>query len=354
MNKKVEDALAVLEEFGCIDKYESLIEIIKTNDLESLASYEYDIPDDRMNELKTLIQAGQLSTQQLVRIERVDRFILTNPVPPQLENLKKWLKRNALVVIDPNAIPDYPDTSPRPVPISSDPTRGYYTKKEIEFFKRRNEVYLNLWDDAKVTDLQVFDSQDHRSLAPARSALQRVFWGNHLTEEQTFRLIHADLRYLLDPEAEQMAPQYKKLIIELLEYYELDQFYAGQPEYVRVTGQPCDQDIKNHLNRWDWFTGTWEDEDTRVYETRRAISARWILDCYYQEKILSPQALNELIELDKAALLSANWSLLNRFERLFICKFLFLQGVFDPLPAQSASEPSELFKYLSLEPREKT
>lgn len=345
---KVEKALEVLDEYASIDKYESLIPVIKTNDLESLADYEYDIPSDRMNELNTLIKADQLTTHQLVRIERVDRYILANPVPPQLEYLKKWLKSNALVVKDPNAIPEYPDTSPRPILINRDPSRTWYTKKEIEFFKCRNEVYLNLWENATTQELQVYDGQDHRSLAPARSALQRVFWGNHLTEEQIFRLIHADLKHLLDPSVDQIAHQYRKLITELLEHYELKQYYTEQTEYTSILEDPCEQDIRDYLDRWDWFTVNWEDDDTRWYETHRAISARWKLNCFYLKNILSPQALTELTEFDKAALLCSNWSLLSRFERLFICRFLFQQGIFDPLPNEPGPDLTKIYTLLNL------
>ena len=217
---RIEEALIYFEEFGCIEKYEGLITIVLSNDLESLADYEYDIPEDRMDVLHTLILADQLDTQQLLRIAAVDKFILTHPVPRQLDMLKSWLKTNTLVQKDSNAIPAYPDASPRPVLAYSDPARNWYTKKEIEFFKRRNEVYLTLWENATPEDLKLFDRQDPRSLATARSALQRVFWGDHLTEAQIFRLLRADLSFHLSPQASLIAPQYFKLISELLEHFD--------------------------------------------------------------------------------------------------------------------------------------
>lgn len=344
----VEQALAELEEFDCITLYESLITIVKTNDLQWLEDYEYDIPSDRIEVLHILIKAEKLSLQQLIRIEAVDRFILSRPIPPQLEKLRSWLKRNALVVVDPNAIPNYPEPLPRPVLISHAPSRGWYTKKEIEFFQRRNEVYLVLWENATLQELQVYDGHDYRSLAPARSALQRVFWGNHLSEGQIIRLIHADLKYYLDPEAAKLAPQYLKLISELLEQYELEYLFSTGEDYPEILGEPSERSIKDYLNRWDWFTGTWGDEETRWYECRHAATARWKLHCLYQKNLLTAQIVSVLVELDKAALLSPHWPLLNSFERKFVSEFLFHQGVFDPLPTQPNSAPNELNDYLKL------
>lgn len=349
MDKEIiEQAVNENEEFSCLDNYESLINIVKTNDLDALADYEYDLADDRMSVLNTLIKADIFGTAQLLRIAKVDRFILNNPVPRPLNYLKSWLKRNALIVKDPDEIPVYPDTSPRPIPMYQNPSRGWYTKKQIEFFKRRNEVYLNLWENAKIQDLQVYKKYNHRSLATFRSALQRVVWGNYLSDGQVFRLIRADLKFYLDPDADKIAPEYLELITELLEQYDLRYYFTEQAPYDRSDDKTCEDITHRELDRWDWFTGTFEDEDTRHFETRRSIEARGRLHCYYLSGYLSPHEITELIELDKAALLSPHWDILNSFERNFISEFLLENGVFDPLPVQPQEALKELHDYLKL------
>jgi len=340
----VEQALAELEEFRCIEMYESLINIVKENDLIWLEDYEYDIPDDRMDVLHTLIKADKLDLMQLYRIAEVDNFILSNHVPEKLSLLKAWLKRNALVVKDPNAIPAYPDNRPRPMLAHLEPSRGWYTKKEIEFFRRRNEVFLCLWENAKVADLQSFDKHDHRSLAHARSALQRVYWGNHLSEGQAYRILHADLKHSLDPEASQIHAKYMELITEMLECYDLQHHYYHHEDTFEALYEPCQRWIERLLNRWDWFTGNFEDEEERYSECRRAIIARRELDLYFACKQLPQKAIDEMIELDNAALLSPNWIYLDSSERLIISKFLMAQGIFDPLPIAEKADPKELQK----------
>lgn len=326
----IEEALAALKEYSCIDLYESLIKIVITNDLDSLDEHEYDIAGDRMDVLNTLIKADQLSDWQMSRIAKVDRFILNTDVPQELEPLKVWLKRNALAVKNDSSSSGYSLVWQRSSYIPRAPTCGSYSKKDIEYFTRRNEVFLNIWENAQLKDLQTYRERDFRSLATVRSALQRVYWGHHFSEGQLFRLLHADLRFYLDADAHLIAPEYLTLITELLEEYELQHFFVDQRVYTEVLDTPTEANIKNYLNRWDWFSETWENEEIGINETRQAISYRWKLHCFYRRDLLSPRSLTELVGLDKAALLSPNWTFLNRFERRFISEFLFEQGAFDP------------------------
>lgn len=328
---RIEEAIQAMEVFGSLGTYEHLIDTIKENDMEAIEEFAYGAPHGRMEILHTLIKADYFCYEELISIYKVDRFILNNEVPPMLNHLKAWLKRHALTYRDPEdkALGTRSTLSPAPVYYGN--RHGSYSKKEIEFFQRRNEAYLNLWENATIEDIKKADFSSPRSLINIRSALQRVFWGDHFSRAELIRLVHVDLRFLEDDQADQMALQFKRLIEELLEQHDLKELFIDQEEYEVKHRAASETRIKEYLNSWDWFSHDWSDYFVFETQCRESFSARINLDEYYKNGILGDQAILELIELDKAALLSPNWAQIRAPMRLIVSKFLVEQGVFDPL-----------------------
>lgn len=207
-----------------------------------------------------------------------------------------------------------------------------FTKKQIEYFQMRTKVYLDIWENASPADLLKYDWENKRSPAIARSALQRVFWGNHLKDGQIFRLVQADLKWLRDPSYPEIHSAYKKNIKELLEFYDLYYMYLEQNKYEACELEPEAQDLRNDLDQWDWVTHNWQDEDENEEQRESSLQSRWRLHCTYRKAGLSPEQVQTLIALDKAALQSANYLLFSPFERNFVHALLLEQGVFDQMP----------------------
>lgn len=213
------------------------------------------------------------------------------------------------------------------------PVRDRYSKKQIEYFQRRTEAYLSIWENAEIEDLARYDWENKCSAATARSSLQRVFWGNHLSEGQIFRLLSEDLRCYLHPERARIHKAYIDLIKKVLEYFDLFHFYTENTEYPSPY-QPnlSPAQIKNLLNKWDWVTHIWEDENESIDETEEAIEARWFLHLACKHELLNDDQIKELIDLDKAAILCPNYKYFSKFERRYVTQFLLEQGVFEKVP----------------------
>lgn len=207
-----------------------------------------------------------------------------------------------------------------------------YTRKQLEFFRRRTEVYLNLWENASLEDLKTYPWENKRSVATARNTLQRVFWGNHLDQGQLIRLLSTDLSWFRHSEYVNIHSAYRRLIDELLKHYELYYVFKEQHHYA-FSNYPYDAlQIKNLMDKWDWVCHIWQDEEENEDQVCDSLEARWSLHCAYKGNKLDDNTISELIALDKAAMLSPNYMLFSHFERDFIHAFLLEQGVFDKLP----------------------
>lgn len=207
-----------------------------------------------------------------------------------------------------------------------------FTKKQIEYFRIRTEAYLSIWENATHEDLLVYDWENRGSAATARSALQRVFWGNHLQDGQIFRLVSTDLKWFIHPAYRDIHSAYHKPIKELLDFYDIYYLYREQNTYELSDYQPDEPDIDYFLDQWDWVSYNWQDEEENEEQSERSLSSRWSLHCAYKNGYLSAENIQILIALDKVAMLSDNYRLFSRNERAFIHSFLLEQGVFDKMP----------------------
>lgn len=94
LQSDIDQALGELEELHTIDSYEDVIRMVKTKDEDDVLTYAEDLFSDRSDNLFILINAGLLSPEQLARIKKVDAFLLSHPVPYQLQPLKDWLAKH--------------------------------------------------------------------------------------------------------------------------------------------------------------------------------------------------------------------------------------------------------------------
>jgi len=211
------------------------------------------------------------------------------------------------------------------------PQKGY-SERMTEYFKVRTEAHLALWENATKEDLMVYDGLNKRSVISARSALARVFWGQHLSPGQNFRLLNTDLKWYLDPDYDKLHRSFHELIEENLEYHEIDQYYRELNTYRPTDYIPSDIEIDRYLDQWKGTLVPSHNDTEMETDYIEALYYRWLLHCAYQKALLNQEGIRKLIELDKKALLSDNLFLLSRFERKFICDFLIEQGVFDKTP----------------------
>ncbi|NLO44486.1 MAG: hypothetical protein GX106_05970 [Candidatus Cloacimonetes bacterium] len=342
----VDEAKKVLEEQSCIEAYESLVKIVFTRDLSAIDENKYRIPKYRMDILQTLIEAKYLDFQQLQRISKVDNIILNNDISPQYQYLQDWLKTEGLVDKDSTNIYNYTAERIKVKNIKYDPKFDWYSKKSIEFFKRRNEAYLNIWENATIDDLKKYDGDKPRGFAFIRSALQRVFWGNHFIDGELIRLLHADLRLYQDPQADQIASEYTKMFEEVFDQFDIKEHFLKQSKAHAQDMKPTEAIIKSFLNEWDWFTHDWEDWYLNDDQIDKSVEARMYLDEYYRNDALTPQAISELIELDNNALLSSNWLNISGELRLRISEFMLQQGIFDPQEREIKAMTDDNYIYL--------
>jgi hypothetical protein len=219
---------------------------------------------------------------------------------------------------------------PQALPLGND----RFTQSQLDYFRLRTEAYISIWEEATLIELINCNLSDYRSLYSMRNALQRVYWGNHLREDQLYRLIQADLRIYTDPDYSNIDSQYRDIIEELLDQHDLIFLYRenNQEHYTdRVEENP---NIDYKFYQWQCVLNNlgdnWENEE----KTKDSLISRWQLDLLYKSGRLSSEQTTKLIELDKKVMLSPNSIYMNSFERRFIYSFLMSQGVFDRMPKE--------------------
>lgn len=219
---------------------------------------------------------------------------------------------------------------PQALPLGND----RFTQSQLDYFRLRTEAYISIWEEATLIELINCNLSDYRSLYSMRNALQRVYWGNHLREDQLIRLVNTDLGFYTDPGYHEIHRLFRVLIEELLDQMDLLYLYRENElgrysEYVKK-----EVDISYYLKRWESVCivqrDSWENED----DTKSSLYYRWQLDLLYKSGRLSSEQTTKLIELDKKVMLSPNSIYMNRFERRFIYSFLMSQGVFDRMPKE--------------------
>lgn len=217
---------------------------------------------------------------------------------------------------------------PQALPLGND----RFTQSQLDYFRLRTEAYISIWEEATLIELINCDLSDYRSLYSMRNALQRVYWGNHLREDQLYRLIQADLRIYTDPDYSNIDSQYRDIIEELLDQHDLIFLYRenNQEHYTDLVEENVD--INYNLHSWECvlhnYGDTWENEE----QTKDSLISRWKLDRLYNTGKLDQSQIDKLIELDQRVMLSPNSIYMNRFERRFIYSFLISRGVFDRMP----------------------
>jgi len=219
---------------------------------------------------------------------------------------------------------------PQALPLGND----RFTQSQLDYFRLRTEAYISIWEEATLIELINCNLSDYRSLYSMRNALQRVYWGNHLREDQLYRLIQADLRIYTDPDYSNIDRQYRDIIEELLDQHDLIFLYRenNQEHYTdRVEENP---NIDYKFYQWQCVLNNlgdnWENEE----KTKDSLISRWALDRLYKTGKLDQSQIDKLVELDKKVMLSPNSIYMNRFERRFIYSFLMSQGVFDRMPKE--------------------
>ncbi len=219
---------------------------------------------------------------------------------------------------------------PQALPLGND----RFTQSQLDYFRLRTEAYISIWEEATLIELINGDPSDYRSLYSMRNALQRVYWGNHLRDDQLYRLIQADLRIYTDPDYSNIDSQYRDIIEELLDQHDLIFLYRenNQEHYTdRVEENP---NIEYKFYQWQCVLNnlgdTWENEE----KTKDSLISRWALDRLYKTGKLDQSQIDKLVELDQRVMLSPNSIYMNRFERRFIYSFLMSQGVFDRMPKE--------------------
>jgi len=219
---------------------------------------------------------------------------------------------------------------PQALPLGND----RFTQSQLDYFRLRTEAYISIWEEATLIELINCNLSDYRSLYSMRNALQRVYWGNHLREDQLYRLIQADLRIYTDPDYSNIDSQYRDIIEELLDQHDLIFLYRenNQEHYTdRFEENP---NIEYKFYQWQCVLNnlgdTWENEE----KTKDSLISRWALDRLYKTGKLDQSQIDKLVELDQRVMLSPNSIYMNRFERRFIYSFLVSQGVFDRMPKE--------------------
>lgn len=282
--------------------------------------------DDIPDEFKKRILAIDGEVQQKYR-----RWYNCDVFNKYMATIYQRLKLNGfeLPLASDDLVPLQKSFETTPTSITASPS---YTKKQLEFFRRRTEVYLNLWENASLEDLKIYPWENKRSVAAARISLQRVFWGNHLDQGQLIRLLAKDIFWFCHPEYMNIHSAYRKLIDETLKHYDLYYIFREQHHYPHINYPFSLQEIKSMLDKWDWVCHIRQDEEENEEQVSDSLDARWRLHCAYKEDKLNSDTIIELISLDKAAMLSPNYTLFSHFERDFIHAFLLDQGVFDKMP----------------------
>jgi len=209
-----------------------------------------------------------------------------------------------------------------------------FSKRQLDYFRLRTEAYISIWEEAALSGLIRCDQTDCRSIYHIRNALQRVYWGNHLSEDQQYRLIQADLRIFADPGYGIINRHYRNLIEELLEQHDLIYLYREDNLYQYTDHAKENVDIDYKLCKWENVLidlgDHWENEE----ETKESLIHRWELDRLFKTGRLNQDQIDKLVELDQKVMLSPNSTYMNRFERRFIYIFLMSRGVFDGMPEE--------------------
>lgn len=204
-----------------------------------------------------------------------------------------------------------------------------YTEESIRLFQTRIEAYLNIWENAKPEDLKDYHSDFMHSPIKAREALNRQYYGNHLSETQVFRLKMLDVQWLRHPLFNTFHRSLQKLIEEFLIEHEL-YFTFLNTDYGSYSNAVGDADyIESSMNKWERVYIDWEDFWETYDETQNSLEGRWYLHCLWKKGILERDQIKRLVDLDIKALLCANAYYFSISDFKFITDFLLEQGVWD-------------------------
>lgn len=204
-----------------------------------------------------------------------------------------------------------------------------YSEESIRLFQTRIEAYLNIWENAKPEELVEYPIENYCSPIKAREALNRQYYGNHLSETQVFRLKMLDVQWLKHPQFNTFHRSLQKLIEDFLIEHELYFTFLNR-DYSPHCNAVGDADyIESNMDKWERVSIDWEDFWDTYDETQNSLEGRWYLHCLWKKGILDQDQIKRLVDLDIKALLCANAFYFSISDFNFITDFLLEQGVWE-------------------------